>query len=335
MGVHTHTAPTVGLGSIGVQMGPDTFITRHLDYTPALGNGGLPFERKELTCEQAVNATRTPFLAILETAWITHPAEAQVELTESFRHKARIGTMLDQDAYSLYVQQTGVMKDEEDNVLPPSRLVDGKRYALHYNIFVHRLSTNLTLLAKSETCPSSRAAPRYELVDEEAHMTGARGRFSDTGYAKPFEIAGQPTATLPYVSNTSNTSVLGHNVHGRMERATLAMPLEVVWLSEANFATNRQELCACVPACEGLLDVTEQYRFPLMRAAGGNGAAESDSRTPDPMSSGAEEDMRLPPVAWILVAASCAMHAAWAAAFGWMAMRWARARGLAPPKSAA
>lgn len=274
LGVHHHEAPTIGLGSVGVRMGPDSFITRHLDYTPALGNGTSPFRRRTMTCEEAKSAKRFPFLSILETMWITHPEEAQIELTESFRHRATITRMVDQDAYSLRMQQTALFLDEENNVFPQSIRVEDKRYAFHYNIFVKQLPPNITLIEKNATCPSSRVSPRYELEDEEFHMRTAYGRFSKTPYEKPFKITGQLMKTLPYISNTTNATVLGYNISGYVERSTLALPLEVIWLSETNFATNREELCSCdfVSTCESYtgkcaLDVMDVHRFPILQYA--------------------------------------------------------------------
>jgi hypothetical protein len=274
LGVHHHEAPTIGLGSIGVRMGPDSFITRHLDYTPALGNGTSPFRRRTMTCEEAKSAKRFPFLSVLETMWITHPEEAQIELTESFRHGATITRMVDQDAYSLRMQQTALFPDEENNVFPQSIRIEDKRYAFHYNIFVTQLPPNIRLVEKNVTCPSLRTSPRYELEDEELHMRTAYGRFSKTPYEKPFKITGQLMKTLPYISSTTNATVLGYNISGYVERSTLALPLEVIWLSETNFATNREELCSCdfVSTCESYtgkcaLDVMEEHRFPILQYA--------------------------------------------------------------------
>ena len=77
MGTHHHSAPIVGLGQIGVRMGPDVFVTRHLDYTPTLADGSTPFIRRSMSCKDAEDAESIPFLAMLETVWMTHPDEKE------------------------------------------------------------------------------------------------------------------------------------------------------------------------------------------------------------------------------------------------------------------
>lgn len=257
-----------------MRMGQDVFITRHLDYTGSYPNGTNIFPTRPFACDEAASSVELPYLAILETVWLSEANDTQTELLKSLRHKSYIKTMKDQDAFSELAKGTAVFSDEENNVFPVSKMVDGRRYSFHVNIFMQPLPFNYRVIKHKVACKDT-SSYRYELVDEEFHMSTAFGRFSSSPYTRTSSITGRKLASFsPYVSRTNDTRVMPHKVSGSISRHSLALPLEIVHLRDVNYASNREELCKCtfVTTCdstygESQLDVMSHHRIPVMQMA--------------------------------------------------------------------
>ena len=293
MGMHEHGHGHFGLGPLHMRVGPDEFVTRHNDYLGRDKDGEDIYpaiEAGNLSCKDAATwkdtHETTPYIVILETAWMSEPDNAYTELSVSMRHRLESKRLDDIISDSRRAEQDGDMGDFENQlIIPNDQIVNGTRYSLHLHVYLHELHGNVTMQLATKHS-NSVWSEQYTLVDEDRHMNNIQGKFSTTNYSRYYDVNNDEYVDTkyikrgvgfyhPYVSFTNDSRIKPFFMKGVITRSTLAIPLEVVHLNglhmyqESEWSENNTRLCECACGNSCILGPfvfcgNERKRYPIL-----------------------------------------------------------------------